>query len=110
MLAEWEAQFQRRTGHPVTWEPIQRDFPAARRVVARLGADEVIRRVGIRFDAPPAWMEKGGGNPSFKQFFERIDDFTAPARASPPSPQRDPKVGAVMVTGNEKYAGGDVKI
>lgn len=90
-IAVFDQRFRERFGQPPTWGPKQAG--QVKQLLARHPADEVIRRIAILFDSPPAFLLNSP--PDVATLVQHFDKLVAPAtmangtRAGPPS--REPE-------------------
>lgn len=75
----WYLHYEGRTGQRPTWTPEDKGkvFGQFKGLVKAKGADEVCRRIGILFDAPPRFL--AGSVPDVSTLAQHFDKLVAPA-------------------------------
>jgi hypothetical protein len=108
VVDDFDQRYRNRHGTKPTWGPKQGKI--VKSLLAQHSADEVIRRNGILFTAPPAFLE--GGAIDIGTLAQHFDKLVEPQqrRMAFNARARDPTVGRVEPSRPDQYPDGDQPI
>lgn len=84
VIAAFDTRYRDRFGHPPTWGPKQ--AAQVKQLIAKHPADEVIRRIAILFDSPPAFLAASAPDVgTLVQHFDKLVTASLPLRRDGPA-------------------------
>lgn len=109
VIAEFDRRYRDRFGQSATWGAKQAG--QVKQLLVKHQSDEVIRRIVILFDSPPAFLLNSP--PDFATLVQHFDKLVAPAtmaNGTRAGPRGSPAVGRVEPPPPEAFRRGDVKL